>query len=347
MKKTIIPLLLLLIVILFTGCDQADQRHLKINVAAPDGAPLLSIAKMWSDNPTILEDYTVTYKYNGADDLTAALISKSPDLAIAPINLAAKLYNENVGYRLAGVSIWGMMHLVSNQTISSITELKGKNIFAFAKAGTPGITIRSILTQYDVAFTENIDGTIEGDKANLIYLSEAGNLRDAMIAGKVGNIDVQYGVLPEPVATAIAGATASLPHGQYSVKINLATAWKSQNNGENYPQAGLIFHERLLSHDQAFLNAFIDQAALSTSWAFANPEEAGNLAKSSLGSAAIPGGAPVKAAVNAGRLPLEFTLAPLAKTSVNNYLTIILNDSASSLNLIGGKLPDDNFYYQK
>jgi NitT/TauT family transport system substrate-binding protein len=226
-------------------------------------------------------------------------------------------------------------------------DLKGQNVFAFAKAGTPGITLRSILRQNNIEYSENIDGKTESNKVNIIYLSEAGNVRDACIAGKLNDLDVKFALLPEPVATAIAGATSSLAHGPYSVKINLAEEWKSKNNGEIYPQAALIFHERLLKNDKAFLDKFIELFEESTTWAYTNPEDAGNLAKNTLNSTGIPGGAPVKAGVNSGRLPLIFTSAVNAKEAVNNYLTIIKNDSTTSAALIGGKLPDNAFYYKK
>ncbi|MDR2822682.1 MAG: ABC transporter substrate-binding protein [Acholeplasmatales bacterium] len=348
MKKNVFLILVVFALIGFISCTKEDKRTLNIKVVSPDGAPLLSLAKVWTDNETILDDYTVDYqKLSGADDLTAQLLSKEPDFAIAPINIAAKVYNDGLGYLFAGVSIWGIMHIVSNQNIQSLSELKGENVFAFAKAGTPGITIRSILSQNNIEFTENIDGSKEAGKVNIIYLADAANVREAIIVGKLNNIDVKFALLPEPVATAIAGATLSSPHGSYSAKINLETEWKNKNNGSSYPQAGLIFHERLLKNDKAFVDKFIEAVKESTTWAFNNPEEAGNLAKNTLLSTGIPNGTVVKAAVLAGRLNLSFLEASLSKESVNNYLTIIKNDNANSINLIGGKLPRDEFYYQK
>jgi NitT/TauT family transport system substrate-binding protein len=66
------------------------------------------------------------------------------------------------------------------------------------------------------------------------------------------------------------------------------------------------------------------------------------VAKDVLNSNGIPGGAPVQAAVKAGRLPLQFVYADEAKTAVSAYLEIIGAENAA---LIGGKLPDEAFYY--
>ena len=62
----------------------------------------------------------------------------------------------------------------------------------------------------------------------------------------------------------------------------------------------------------------------------------------SLGSIAIPNGAVVGNAHNAGRLPLIFTYAADAKSAVNAYLQAFLEENA---NLIGGSMPSDSFYY--
>jgi NitT/TauT family transport system substrate-binding protein len=326
-----------------------EDKTKVITVYAPDGAPLLSLTKMWADGYAVEKGYDLQYQapISGADALTAALMRQTPDIAIAPINIGAKMYTEGYGYVLAGVSIWGIMHIVSNDaTLNGLEGLKGKNVFAFAKAGTPGITLRSLLTQSAIAYTEQVDGATEADKVNIIYLTEAGDVRNAIVAGQLNGIDVKYAVLPEPVATAITGASQNRLDGAFSVKINLQDEWTARNSGEMYPQAGLLFHTRLLvdATDQAFLDKFIALAELSTDWALKNPEAAGDIAKAVLNSAAIPGGAPVNVAVKAGRLPLHFTHSAQAKQAVNAYLGIILAENAT---LVGGKLPDDSFYYSK
>ncbi|MDR2201255.1 MAG: hypothetical protein LBP26_00595 [Clostridiales bacterium] len=322
-----------------------------ISVVAPDGAPLLSLTKMWAEDFKIADGYDVTYQsLTGGDPLTTALMKSEPDIAIAPINVCAKVYNEGKGYRFAGVSIWGIMHIVTNSTAQTVAldDIKGKNIVAFQKAATPGITLRAVLTQNNIGFTENLNGSVEGDKVNILYLADAPAVQAAVVAGKItadgDEIAIEYALLPEPVATAITGATKDKPQGQFWAKINLQNEWKAKNNGDMYPQAGLIFHERLLASDKAFVDKFIEMAAMSTAWAAQNPEAAGNLAKEKLGST-LPGGTPIKAAVNAGRLPLNFTYAADAKTAAAAYLGIIFNDNGN--NLVGGKLPDDTFYYAK
>jgi NitT/TauT family transport system substrate-binding protein len=312
-----------------------------IRVVMPDGAPLLSLAKMRAENFVIEEGYEVSYEtLPTADLLTAVLVNGEADFAIAPVNVCSVMYNNGKGYRLAGVSIWGIMHIVSNQSgARTLDSLKGETILAFTKGGTPGITLRSILTQNNIAYTEQeLGASVPPDAVNIVYLNAADEVRNALVAGRVDDVEIKYALLPEPVATAIAGATS----GKYSAKINLQDEWEKANGGQRYPQAALIFHERLLATDAAFVEKFIALADMSTGWAFANPLQAGNLAKDVLKSNGLPGGAPVQAAVKAGRLPLQFVYADEAQEAVSAYLEIIALENAT---LIGGKVPDGAFYY--
>ena len=230
------------------------------------------------------------------------------------------------------------MHLVSDDGYfetpgltnrQRVEYLKGKTVYAFTKSGTPGITLRSLLTQYGIEYIEDLTaGTVPADTVNVVYLNEASDVRDRIA---MRNSDAHFAVLAEPVATAI----TALTDGRFAVKLNFQDLWKEKNNGAMYPQAGLFFHERLLEKDKAFLDKFISLTELSVAWAHANPKAAGDLAKNVLQSAAIPGGGPVQTAVAAGRLPLWFTYAPDAKIAVGEYLNVIRNDSANSANLIG------------
>jgi len=309
-----------------------------------DGAPFLSITKMMSEDFAVKNGYDINYTVtNDSDALIAALLNKEPDFAIAPINVAAMMHNNGSGYRLAAVTTWGIMQIVSNQNITTLEELKGETIVAFGRAGTPGITLRAVLEQNGIDYAEPLGTSfsVNPNKVYIIYLTAASDVRNAIVEGTLDGMAVKFGLLAEPVATAVGGATASVPHGQFTVKINLQTEWAKNNDGQIYPQAGLIFHERLLTSDADFVNKFIAMVELSSLYANTNPVTAGNLAVE-LGSIAIPNGTIVGNAFNAGRLPITFTRAPEAKARVHAYLTVIHADSP---NLVGGNLPADSFYF--
>ncbi|MCL1912337.1 MAG: hypothetical protein FWG10_00285 [Eubacteriaceae bacterium] len=347
MKRIVASALLCCIFVSGTLAACKSKSKEKINVMLVDGAPLLSMTYMMSEEFAGIDGYDISFTMtNDSDALVAAMLNQEPDFAIAPINIAAMMNNNGSGYRLAAVTIWGIMHIVSDQDVTMLEDLKGETIVAFGRSGTPGITLRSILRQNNIDFAEpdSANFTPDPDKVSIIYLTAASDVRDAIATGmEIGGKSVNFGILAEPVATAITGFANNAGRPGFTARINLQTAWARNNNGEIYPQAALIFHERLLSGNADFVDEFIAIAGQSSTYANDNPVKAGDLAVS-LGSVAIPNGAVVGNAFSAGRLPMDFTNAADAKQAVNSYLQAFFEENA---NLIGGKMPSGSFYYAK
>jgi len=347
MKKIVALLITCLISVgVLSACSSSiDGEDVAINVMLVDGAPLLSMTYMMSDEFSGIDGFDISFtKTNDVDAIVAALLNGEPDFAVAPINVAAMMNNNGSGYRLAAITIWGIMHIVSDQDVTSLEDLKGETILVFGRSGTPGITLRTILKQNNIDFTEpnGLDFTPDPDKVHIVYLAAASDVRDAIATGmEVGGKAVSFGLLAEPVATAITGFANNASRAGFLPRINLQTEWARNNNGELYPQAALIFHERLLKNNAAFVNEFIRAAEESSIYANNNPVETGDMAVS-LGSIAIPNGTIVGNAYNAGRLPLNFTYAADARSAANTYLQALLDENA---NLIGGSMPIDSFYY--
>ena len=345
-KAAVLTLCCLLMAGALSACSSTGTvEDTAVKVMLVDGAPLISMTAMMSDGFAGMDGYDISYTItNDSDALVAALLNQEPDFAIAPINVAAMMNNNLSGYRLAAVTIWGIMHIVSDRDVMSLEDLKGETVVAFGRSGTPGITLRAVLRQSGIRFTEpdSADFMPDPDVVSIIYLTAASDVRDAIATGMMaGGKAVSFGLLAEPVATAITGFAANAGRPGFTAKINLQQEWARNNNGEIFPQAALIFHERLLDGHPKFVNEFIAMAEQSSVRANASPAETGDLAVS-LGSIAIPNGTVVGAAHSAGRLPMDFTYAADAKPAVDRYLQAFMDENA---NLIGGKLPADSFYY--
>ena len=345
-KHVILAFLVLLTLTALSACGNGENReNVEVNVMLVDGAPLLSIANMMSDDFAGIDGYSISYSItNDVDALVASLLNQEPDFAIAPINVAAMMHTNGSGYRLAAITTWGIMHIVSDQDITTLDDLIGETVIAFGRSGTPGITLRAVLMQNNIDFVEPVgtDFIPEPNKVNIVYLTAPSDVRDAIATGmEIGGSAVNFGLLAEPVATAITGFANNMGRPGFSARINLQTEWARNNNGEIYPQAALIFHERLLTDNADLVNSFIDAVEQSSITANNYPLETGDLAVT-LGSIAFPNGAIVANAHSAGRLPIDFTRAVYAKPAVNTFLQVIMDENA---NLIGGRMPMDDFYY--
>jgi NitT/TauT family transport system substrate-binding protein len=121
--KKIIALILCCIFVFGTliACRNENKgEDITIKVMMVDGAPLLSMVNMMSDEFEGINGYDISFNMtNDSDALVAALLNQEPDFAIAPINVAAMMNNNGSGYQLAAVTIWGIMHIVSDQDVTS------------------------------------------------------------------------------------------------------------------------------------------------------------------------------------------------------------------------------------
>jgi len=349
MKKiTALVTICIFTLVLLSACGgegNVNREDVDISILMVDGAPLLSMAYMLSEDLDSIAGYNISYDItNDLDTIVAALMNQEPDFAIVPINVAAMMYNNGSGYRLAAITTWGIMHIVSDQDVTTLNDLIGETVVAFGQSGTPGITLRAILEQNNIEFVEpiGIDFTPDPDKVNIVYLTAASDVRDAIATGiEIGGEVVSFGLLAEPVATAITGFAANMDRPGVTARIDLQAEWARNNNGEIYPQAALIFHERLLENNADFVSEIINMAEQSSVFANNNPVEAGDLAVE-LGSIAIPNGMIVGNAHTTGRLPMNFTRAADARSAVSTFLQVIMEENA---NLIGGAMPSENFYY--
>jgi len=341
------PLLLVacFIVLVFLVACRNTRAAGEISVMLVDGAPLINMVYLMSHEFDGIVGTGISFTMtNDLDAIVAALLNQEPDFAIVPINIAAMMHNNGSGYRMAAVTTWGIMHIVSDQDVSSLEDLIGETIIAFGRSGTPGITLRATLRQNGVPFTEHDTTSFTPDEnsVNILYLTAASDVRDAIATGMIiGGTSVHFGLLAEPVATAITGFAGNTGRPGFTARINLQTEWARNNDGEIYPQTALVFHERLLESNPGIVSDFIAAAERASAFANNDPVAAGNLA-AEFGSIAIPNGTIVGNAHRAGRLPMDFTPAQDAIPAVTAFLQAIHGENPA---LIGGRMPTDTFFH--
>ncbi|MDR1447861.1 MAG: hypothetical protein LBI63_02730 [Candidatus Ancillula sp.] len=322
----------------------------------PDGAPLLSIASLAEggniNSSGIFQVGDAISKELGtklgiqvvqdADTLIASIKKEQPELAVVPINLAAKLYNENSAenqYKLLGVSTWGLNEVVANFDISSLKDLVGKKLYSFAKAGTPGVAIRALLKKEGIEYVDFKD-VVSNSAVNIVDFTTAPDI----VAELSKNLDEPHiALLPQPVASAFALKT----QGKYSVKLDLQKLISQAFDGLKYPQAGLIARADIADNANYsnFLNKLVAHIEKTTPSLKENPEHVAKNVKENFKSSALAATEAVVDAIKKGSLDVEFTPVTSkndVKKDVKAFLQIIYDSGASAL--IGGKIPDDKFF---
>jgi NitT/TauT family transport system substrate-binding protein len=328
----------------FSACGKTAGKS-DVTFYVPDGAPLLSAAELLADENAVVAGHKLKVNVVSGANLGPVVIAGTPDVALAPINVCATGYNKNGGgYVLAGVSVWGLNHIVTNladaSAVTSLSDLIGEVIYAFQPAGTPGLTLKELLNLYSAPYTEFTadDKAVDPNKVNIEYLASAAVVRDAMLNGYEGETAAYYkfGLLAEPAVSAVAAG------GKIKRLFDVQELW-SAKKGYGYPQVGVIIKRSLIESDAAFAAALVSRLAGASFYTRNFPSAAADAALNKLNSTELPANAAViEAFINGkGQAAFNFTSAPQAKTTVNEYLTAI---KALESNILGGDVPGDDFY---
>lgn len=302
--------------------NTGSTEKISIKVVAPSGAPTLSMIKMFKENPNFGEHVEVNYEsLKSTDVLSSQLMSGEADIAVVPTNLAATLYNKGLPYKLAASNVWGVLYLASTEEIHSIENLKGKEVYTMGRGLTPDMVFRYILEENGIDPEKDV---------NLKYLTGGTELASSLIAG-----ESQIALIPEPMLSNVL-----MKRKDVNVSLDIQEEWAEATGlSTSYPQASLIIKADIIENNPEFVEAFVKEFEASINWANENPADAGNYSEELQTdlNAKI-----VEKAIE--RINMKFVNSAEAKTAIETYLNVLFEYSPES---VGGKLPDDNFYYKK
>jgi len=335
-KLSMVYLIALSILLLLSAAGCAEKKQgsqppaqtqkveaVSVDVGLLKGSTAVGLVKMMEDQQSLGEGVTVNYLVEQSPDiLTAKLINKEIEVATVPTNIAAKLYNQGIPYQLAAMNTWGVMYVLTNGVnIKDWADLKGQQIGVTGKGAASDVVFRYILDKNGIKADQDV---------SLNYTLSPVELAQLMIAGKSS-----IAVLPEPwVSTVIS------KNNQVKVALDLQKEW-TRLNGENVPfaQTCLVINSEFSQKHPEIVDKLLKQCAQSIAWVNKNPAQAGSLfVKHNLGIAAEVAESAVP------RCNLRYIDGIEARPAVEKYLQVLLAFSPES---IGGKLPDEKFYYQK
>ena len=287
-----------------------------IKVLTPDGLPALSMVNMMSESE--LGGNKLEYKIEKLSDaLVVDMLKREGDIAIVPSNFSAQLYNKDLRYNIVGTVGWGSFYVVSRENISSLEELKGKEIYTFGKGLTPDIIFQSILDKKG----------IDRKDVKINYLSNGNEVATLYLGKKIDTV-----VIPEPMLSKVLSKSLSS-----KVVSNLNDEWKDIITSDlGYPQSTLVVKEEIYNSNPELVNEFVKK--LTQSIALIQKEQTQTIEN-----------------IKTYKLGIDTTILDKVMTRANLFYTPVIDcqeeynkyfEILESINkkVIGGKVPDEKIY---
>lgn len=256
-----------------------------------------------------------------ADELLAKTAAGDLDIALVPANVASVLYNKTQGgISVIDINTLGVLDIVASDTsITSIADLKGKTVYMTGKGTSPDYVFHYLLSANGL--TED-DVTIE-------FKSEP-----TEVAAVLKEQPDAIGLLPQPFVTAVCAQNENL-----SIVLDLTKEWQNvQGEGGSQLVTGVTIarNEFLENHPDA-VTTFLKEHAASAEYTETNPDETAELIAAK--------GIIEKAPVAKKALPycnITCLTGEEMKTALSGYLQVLFDQNPAS---VGGKLPEDGFYF--
>lgn len=318
---------------MLTGCGNSNESQdntketepVEVNVTALKGPTAMGMVSLMDDVDNGKVD-SENYKFTIAasiDEVTPAISQGETDIAAVPANVASVLYNKlEGGVQVLAVNTLGVLYIVENgDTVQSAADLKGKTIYASGKGATPEYALNYILQQNGL--DPAADVTIE-------WKSEHSECVAALAQDPSG-----IAMLPQPFVT-----TAQMKNPDLRVALDLTEEWDKVQEDAQEPGALLtgvvVVRTEFAKENPEAVSDFLERYKASVDFVNENVDEAAQL----VGQYDI-----VTAEVAQTAIP-ECNIVCITgdemQEKLSGYLSV-LNDQNPEA--VGGKLPDDDFYY--
>jgi len=296
-----------------------------LRVGALKGPTGIGMIRLFESTPALPDAATLTVEaIASADAMAARLLSGELDAAVLPVNMAAKLYNAGLPYRLLAVVGNGMVKVVTiDPSVASIADLRGRDVYVAGQGATPEFLLRTVLPKAGIDPAKDLQMIF-----SMPYPEIAASI---VAAGSDVAAKVVLAVLPEPFATlALKGNPVA------RVPFSLSALWTSATGQSEYPMSVFVVRDSLVKERPGAVAAMMSAYEASIKSVLADPVAAGLLVekfdmglKAPIATAAIPACA------------FTFVTATEARPAIEALLSVFLASAPAS---IGSKLPDGAWY---
>lgn len=326
MKKKILLLLLAAALLLLPACGATAKgmsAEGPVRIAGLKGPTTMGLVNLldMEQQGTAALDYDLQL-YGTADEIVPGLIKGELDMAAIPANLAAALYQKTKGgIQVMAVNTLGVLYVVEKgDTVHSMADLAGRAILSTGKGTTPEYLLRYLLEK---------NGLDPDKDVKIQYCSEATEVTAQMAAAQKDAI----AVLPQPYVTA-----AGMKDPSLRVALDLTAEWDKVSDSQLVTGVTVVRTQYAQEHPDV-VEAFLQEYAQSVRTANTDLDRTAALCEQQ--------GVVAKAAIAKKALPacnIVCRTGDEMQKDVSAYLSVLC---AADPAVVGGKLPDEGFYWKK
>lgn len=298
------------------GCNSNRTETIsQIKVAGMKGPTSIGLVNIMNNN---IDNYEFSI-YGSADEITPKLIQGDIDLAAIPANLASVIYNKTNGQiKVIAINTLGVVYIVAKGTeINSLNDLRGKTIYATGKGSAPECALRYILSQNGIDTDKDITIEWKNEPTEIVSILK--------------NSENGIAMLPQPYVTIAQNSIEGL-----QIAIDLNKEWEKLDNNTLFITGVLVTRTKFLESNKDKIDEFLFEYEQSINYVNQNVGDASLLVEkygifsANIAEQAIP------------YCNIKFISGAKMKTVLSGYLTTLFDFNQSS---VGGKIPDDGFYY--
>lgn len=252
------------------------------------------------------------------ENLLAKAVKDEADIIAMPSNMAAILWNKTEGeFRVLNANTLGVLNIVgAEDSIKSLSDLKGRKIYASGKGATPEFVFSYLLER----------NSIKPEEVELIWKSE-----HAEVVSEMAKDEQALGLLPQPFATV---ATQKIEGAK--ILLDLTEEWDKVEANSEFVMGVSVTRAEFVENNREAVATFMEEYGNSVDFVNENPEEAavliekfGIIEKAEIAERAIP---------YCNIVSIE---GEDLKSALEGYLKVLFEANPQSL---GGAIPHESFY---
>src|SRR5574344_639576 len=322
--KNIVILLLLISSFLFAK----DEKT--ITVAGPIAT--ISHPLIYMQESDALKDMGLKIEFklwNNPDELRALILKKEVDFIALPTNVAANLYNKDVDLKLINVATWGILGLLRREKdLKTIENIKNKEIIVPFRADMPDIVLQALIKKAGLDVKKDF---------KLKYVATPIDAMQMLILRRA-----DHALLAEPATSIALRKTGSFPIKLIAPDLYRSASLQDEwgrvfNTDAQIPQAGIAIIGETKGKEQV-ITKILEEYEKAINWYKSNQKDASELVVKTLPMLEVNG-----LADSIDYIKFENINAQNSKKDLEFFFSVLLENDSK---IIGGKLPDDNFYYK-